>query len=103
MSETIQTNGSEPQTQTDAPVKRRRSGKRSPSVAKPAFVILQMLDDSGQPTVVDKRKVRIVAVERNAEKVMEAMESGEHANAFYLRIMLPPGSRAGSPNRPKTD
>jgi hypothetical protein len=32
--------------------------------------------------------------------VLEAVESGEHANAFYLRVVVPAGSRAGSPNKP---
>jgi hypothetical protein len=31
--------------------------------------------------------------------VLESVESGEHQNAFYLRIIVPAGSRAGSPNR----
>lgn len=103
MSEHTQTgNGTE--TQANAPTPRkRRTGSRSPNAARPAFVILQVLDESGNATAFDKRRLRIVATERSAEKVMEAMESGEHPNAFYLRVLLPPGTRAGSPNRPKAD
>ena len=74
---------------------------RSPSVAKPAFIIMQLLGEDGQPMAFDKKRVRVVSVERNAEKVLEAVESGEHTNAFYLRVVVPGGSRAGSPNRPK--
>lgn len=94
-------NGAEAQVQ-DKP-KRKRSPNRSPNVARPAFVILQVQDENGEPTVFDKRRMKIVATERSAEKVMEAMESGEHPNAFYLRVIVPAGSRAGSPNRPKAD
>jgi len=79
--------------------KKRRA--RSPSVAKPAFIIMQLLGEDGQPMSFDKRRVRVVAVERAAEKVLEAVESGEHTNAFYLRVIVPAGSRAGSPNAPK--
>lgn len=85
----------------EVPAKKKRT--RSPSSAKPAFVILQLLGDDGQPMQFEKRRVRVVAVERSAEKVMEAMEDGVHTNAFYLRVVVPAGSRAGSPNRPKAD
>jgi hypothetical protein len=81
-------------------VKKRRP--RSPSAAKPAFIIMQLLGEDGQPMSFDKRRVKVIAVERNAEKVLEAVESGEHQNAFYLRVVVPAGSRAGSPNLPKT-
>lgn len=84
---------------TALPKKKRT---RSPSVAKPAFVILQLMGEDGQPMAFEKRRVRVVAVERSAEKVMEAMEDGTHTNAFYLRVIVPAGSRAGSPNQAKT-
>lgn len=83
--------------------KRKRAARRSPNVARPAFVILQVLGDNGEPMAFPKNRIRIVATERSAEKVMETMDGGEHANAFYLRVIVPAGSRAGSPNRPKTD
>lgn len=82
------------------PAKKKRT--RSPSVAKPAFIIVQLMGDDGQPMHFDKRRVKVVAVERSAEKVMEAMEDGTHSNAFYLRVIVPAGTRAGSPNQPKT-
>lgn len=87
--------------QITPPAKKKRT--RSPSVAKPAFVILQLLGDDGQPMHFEKRRVKVVAVERSAEKVMEAMEEGTHQNAFYLRVIVPAGSRAGSPNRKAPD
>lgn len=75
------------------PVKKRRTRTAGPP--KPAFVILQINDDSGQPMPIDKKRVKIVAVERSAEKVMEAMEEGQYQNAFYLRFVLPAGPRQG--------
>ena len=77
--------------------KKRRA--RSPSVSKPAFVILQLMGEDGQPMAFEKKRVKVVAVERSAEKVMEAMEDGTHTNAFYLRVIVPAGTRAGSPNK----
>lgn len=85
---------------TEQPTKKRRP--RSPSVARPAFVIMQLIGEDGQPMAFDKKRVKVLAVERSAEKVLEVVESGEHTNAFYLRVVVPAGSRAGSPNRPTT-
>jgi len=70
-----------------APVKRKR--KRSASVAKPAFFILQILDENGEPMKFEKSRVRLVLVERSAEKVMEAMDNDTYPHAFYLRGIVP--------------
>ena len=78
-------------------IKQRR--RRSPSVAKPAFFIVQILDESGQPMPFDKKRVKLVAVERSAEKVMDAMEGGTYPNAFYLRGIVPAG-RGGQGQKP---
>ena len=67
--------------------KKRRH--RSPSVPKPAFVVVQVLGDDGQPQSFDKKRLKIVTVERSAEKVMEMIEDGQVENALYLRIMVP--------------
>jgi hypothetical protein len=76
---------------TSVTPKKKRT--RSPSSPRPAFVIVQIRDDAGQPTKFDKSRLHIVAVERSAEKVMEAMENGEHEHAFYLRVIVPVGPR----------
>lgn len=86
----------QPQAVPGAPVKAKR--KRSPSVAKPAFFVIQILDDAGEPVQFDKRKVKLVSVERNAEIVMELMENGTHPNAFYLRGIVPV-ARVGQPRK----
>jgi len=74
---------------------------RSPSVAKPAFIVLQVLDEQGMPAPFDKKRVKVLAVERDAGKVLEAIDAGEYTDAFYLRVVVPAGSRAGIPNKPK--
>jgi len=107
MSATTQTNPvamQRPAPAEQAPTQqaKRTRRPRSPSSAKPAFIIMQLLGEDSQPMSFDKRRVKVIAVERNAEKVLEAVESGEHQNAFYLRVVVPAGSRAGSPNLPKT-
>lgn len=75
------------QSVTQMPAKKRRT--RSPSVAKPAFIVVQVLGDDGEPEHFDKKRLRIVTVERSAEKVMEMMEDGTHPNALYLRVIVP--------------
>jgi hypothetical protein len=70
-----------------APVRRKRS--RSASVAKPAFFVLQMLDDNGEPTAFDKSRLKLVLVERSAEKIMEIMDNSTYPHAFYLRGIVP--------------
>lgn len=73
--------------QSVTPMKKKRT--RSPSVAKPAFIVVQVLDEDGAPTEFDKKRLKVVAVERSAEKVMEMMEDGTHRNAIYLRVIIP--------------
>ncbi|HEY4384685.1 MAG TPA: hypothetical protein VGN34_09455 [Ktedonobacteraceae bacterium] len=103
MSETTQEhtgNGAE-QTNQEQPVRRRGRtgprGPRAPSLPKAAFFIIQILNDNGEPIQFSKKNVKLVAVERSAEKVMELMEEGTHQYAFYLRGMVP----AGRPGAPK--
>jgi hypothetical protein len=99
MSQTTQSQGNV--TPVGGAKKARRA--RSASNPKPAFVIVQLLDDNDQPMPFDKRKVKVLAVERSAEKVMEQMEDGVHQNAFYLRVVVPPGVRPNQPRSGRTD
>lgn len=68
-------------------IKKRRT--RSPSVAKPAFVVVQVLGEDGEPAAFDKKRIKIIAVERSAEKVMEMVEDGAVPHALYLRVVVP--------------
>lgn len=75
-----------------APVKAKR--KRSPSVAKPAFFIIQIMDEQGQPMAFDKKRVKLLKVERSADSVLDLVESGTHPHAFYLRGIVPVARQA---------
>lgn len=83
-----------------APAKRKRT--RSASVAKPAFFVLQMLDDNGEPTAFDKSRLKLVLVERSAEKIMEIMDNSTYPYAFYLRGIVPV-QRQSAPRMTATD
>ena len=90
--------GAQASTNGEVTVKKRRP--RSPSVAKPAFIVMQITDDNGNPTAFNKKNVKVLAVERDAAKVLEAIDAGDYNDAFYVRIVVPAGTRAGSPNKP---
>ncbi len=70
--------------------RKRKPFTRSPSSAKPVYVILQVLDDSGQPMQVDKKRVKLLGVERDSDVVLQQIDGGEHEHAFYIRASLPP-------------
>ena len=79
---------------SDAPVKKRRA--RSSPKPRPAYVIVQVLDDSGNAMQFDKKRLRVVSVERNPEAVMSiALNEEEHANSIVLKVIVPasPNSR----------
>lgn len=82
---------------TDTVVKKKRT--RSSPKARPAYVIVQVLDHDGNPAPFDKKQLRIVSVERSAEAVMTAMEEGTHPNALYLRVIIPASPRAAAPRQ----
>lgn len=82
------TTGTNGPTPGEAPKAKR---KRAPSVAKPAFFVIEILGDDGQPIPFDKKRVKLISVERDAEKVMEMTDAGNHPNAFYLRGLVPAG------------
>jgi hypothetical protein len=85
----------------NAPPRQKR--KRSPSVAKPAFFIIQILDENGEPMPFEKKRVRIVSVERSAEQVMDLVESGRHPNALYLRGIVPVARQSTPRGAPTPD
>jgi hypothetical protein len=60
---------------------------------------VQVLDENGQLSAFDKRRIKVVAVERDANKVLAAIDADETKNTFYLSVTVPPGTRAGTPNK----
>lgn len=64
--------------------------KRTPSVPKPAFFIIQVLDESGQPMQFSKKRIKLVSIERDAEQaVLLTDEDSKHEHAFYIRGIVP--------------
>lgn len=67
---------------------------RSPSAPKAAYFVLQVLNEDGtQPMPFPKSRVRVLSVERSAERVLDIVEGGEHPHAFYLRGHIPVNTR----------
>jgi hypothetical protein len=83
--------------QVVAPKKRR---SRSPSQPRPAYIVIQVLGEDGQPMPFDKSRIHILSVERVADKVLELTEGDKNPNAFYLRVIVPAG-RAPGPTGPR--
>lgn len=95
MSQTVPLNPVPPGTA----VKKRRP--RSAPKARPAFFVIQVLDEQGQPMPFDKKRIKVVLVERDAEVVMDVVDKGDNAHAFYIRGMMPPGRAPGVAQPPR--
>jgi len=72
-----------------APRRRRPSGPRAAPKPSPAFFVIQVLDEDGVPVAFPKKRIKIVSIERSAERVLELVEGGEYDHAFYLRGLVP--------------
>ncbi len=90
----VEPNGAE----QPAPTTRKRR-QQGPATPKPAYVVVQVLDENGQPGQFDKRRIKVVAVERDANKVLSAIDADDSKTTFYLSVTVPPGTRAGTPNK----
>lgn len=69
---------------------KRERRKRSPSKARPVFIVAQVMDEDGNPVAGAKKFLKVLSVELNAEKVLEITEGGDYENAFYVRLVVPP-------------
>jgi hypothetical protein len=66
-------------------VKQRKQATRSNKV----FVVMQIVDDQGNGvTNIGKKNVKVLKTERNSDKVLELIDSGDYDGAFYLRLDL---------------
>jgi hypothetical protein len=66
-------------------VTRRKQSPRSNKV----FVVMQVVNEDGEPALnITKRNIRVLRTERNSDKVLELIDSGEYDGAFYLRLDL---------------
>lgn len=80
------------------PAKPKRT--RAASQPKPAYFVVQILDETGAPMPFDKTRIKILGVERNADKVLEIVDGGSYPHAVYLRGVVPStrgGDQYGGP------
>jgi hypothetical protein len=76
-----------------APKKRRT---RSSPKARPAYVILQVLDESGEPMKFDRSRIRMVGIERNPASMAEyVLTDNGVSNHLVFKVDVPasPNSR----------
>jgi hypothetical protein len=81
---------------TGLPKTRKKRGAGNPK-STAAFFVVQIHDENGNPVSFDKTQLRVIAIERSAERVLEMVESNENEHAFYLRVMVP-AARRGAPS-----
>jgi hypothetical protein len=62
---------------------------RSSPFARPAYIVVQVMDESGQPCDFDKKRIKVLAVERSSDEVLRLTEEGDHPHSFYLRVIVP--------------
>lgn len=77
----------DPTTDTGAPKRTRKP--RKAGVARPIFMVLQYVDDAGNPIPFNKAQLKIVSVHRNADAVLAATEDNRDSHMFFIRGMLP--------------
>ena len=65
-------------------VKQRKQSPRSNKV----FVVMQIVDNDGTTLDLGKKNVKVLKTERNSDKVLELIDSGDYDGAFYLRLDL---------------
>ena len=82
--------------QTQGLRRRRSQGKRALPKATPVYFVFQVLGDDGQPIPFSKSKIKILACERNTDKVLDIIDGDEHEHAVYIRGMLAPARVPGA-------
>lgn len=63
---------------------------RSPAKPKKVYVVLQVVDENGQPTMFDKDRINVLGFETSADAVLDKTESGEYPGAFFKRGLIHP-------------
>ena len=54
----------------------------------PIYAVMQVMDDHGSPISIRKEDVHVVGGYKDAEIVLDIMESGKYPNAIYKKISL---------------
>ncbi len=63
--------------------------KRTPSAARPVFVMFQVLDENGNPVKFDKSRIKVVGFEKSADAVLAVTEDSDLEHVIFVRGMLP--------------
>lgn len=74
-------------TDTEAKPKRKRAAFTR--TARPVYLVMQVLGEDGNPVSFNKSHLKVLTVERSADKVLEAVEAGKYPNSFYVRVVIP--------------
>lgn len=60
--------------------------KRAPQKARPQFLLMQVLDEAGNPMKLDKSQINIVACTRNSAEALDKLDGGEFENVVYKKV-----------------
>jgi hypothetical protein len=81
----------------EAPLVRRRAQvKRAMPKPTPVYFVFQVLDNAGAPTSFSKANIKVIACERNTDKVLDIIDGDDFEHAVYVRAMLQPARVPGS-------
>ena len=65
-----------------------KANAKATRTQKPIYAVMQVMDKEGNPMAISKDNVRVVGGFKDADGVLDIMESGAHPNAFYKKIPL---------------
>jgi len=55
---------------------------------KPIYIVMQVTDTEGNPIQVTKEQINILGGFTDAEKVLDAIESGEYPGSVYKKVSM---------------
>jgi len=70
--------------------RRRNTGPRAASRPTPVYFVFQVMGEDGAAQAFPKARIKVLACERNTDKVLDIIDGDEHPNAIYVRGMLAP-------------
>lgn len=84
------------QTPTQGTPQRKRGGG-APSGPRTMYVVLQILDETGNPQMFDKKRVKLLAIDSSADAMLSIAEDENNPNAFFIRGKLAKRGRQQAP------
>lgn len=67
--------------------KKAPAKKRAPQTARPQFLLMQVLDEDGNPMKIDKDQINIIACTRNSSEALDLLDGGDLTNVVYKKVM----------------